>query len=149
LGKDPEVREVSGNNKVAQVPLATTERGFKKADGTEVPERTEWHNLVAWNGLATVLEKYTSKGSKIYVEGKIRTRSYETQAGEKRYITEVFVDTIELLSSNNKGNGIGSVPPPPQSTTTSTTQKQRPTQTPLPDTDMGAAVENVDDDLPF
>jgi len=149
LGKDPEVREV-GQNRVAQVPLATTERGFKKADGTEVPDRTEWHNLVAWNGLATILEKYTSKGSKIYVEGKIRNRSYETSSGEKRYITEIFVDNIDLLSSNNNGNSNGSVPPPPPATASTTkqssnkdTKQTKSSYTPPPVEDTN------DDDLPF
>ncbi len=145
LGKDPEVREV-GTNRVAQVPLATTERGFKKQDGTEVPDRTEWHNLVAWNGLATILEKYTSKGSKIYVEGKIRNRSYDTQSGEKRYITEIFVDNIDLLSSNNKDNSGGSVPPPPaaQSSSAAPATKKTTQQSYTPPME-----DNTNDDLPF
>lgn len=98
VGKDPEVRTLDGGVKVATLSIATTERGYTTANGVQVPERTEWHNLVLWRGLAEVAEKYVSKGSKIYVEGKNRTRSYDGQDGTKRYITEVFVDNMELLT---------------------------------------------------
>jgi len=98
VGKDPEIRVLDGGVKVATLSLATTERGYTTGNGTQVPERTEWHNLVFWRGLAETVEKYVSKGSKIYVEGKTRTRSYDGQDGTKRYVTEVHVDNIELLT---------------------------------------------------
>lgn len=97
LGKDPEVRVLDGGVKVCQFTLATTEKGYTLQNGTQVPDRTEWHNIVMWKGLAEVAEKYLHKGDKIYVEGKIRTRSYEDNSKVKRYITEIFVDNMEML----------------------------------------------------
>lgn len=98
VGKDPEVKHLESGIVVATFPLATTERAYTLANGTQVPERTEWHNLVLWRGLAETAEKYIRKGDKLYVEGKIRTRSYDDQAGIKRYVTEIFVDNMEMLT---------------------------------------------------
>lgn len=95
-GKDPEVRYLEKNVAVANFTLATTERAYTAQNGTQVPERTEWHNIVAWRGLAELAEKYIRKGSQLYIEGKIQTRSYEKE-GTKRYVTEIFADTIQLL----------------------------------------------------
>nr|DAQ19198.1 MAG TPA: Single strand binding protein [Caudoviricetes sp.] len=97
-GKDPEVKDVAGT-KVANLSLATTEKGYTLQNGTQVPDRTEWHSLIFWKGLAEVVEKYVKKGSQIYIEGKIRTRQYEGRTGSKRYVTEIFVDKLELLGS--------------------------------------------------
>ena len=90
VGKDPEVRYLDTGIAVASFPLATTDRAYTLSNGTQVPERTEWHNLVLWRGLAETAEKYVHKGDKLYVEGKIRTRSYDDQNGAKRYVTEIF-----------------------------------------------------------
>lgn len=97
LGKDPDVRTLDGGSKVCQFTLATTEKGYTLQNGTQVPDRTEWHNIVMWKGLAEVAEKYLHKGDKIYVEGKIRTRSYEDNNKVRRYVTEIFVDNMEML----------------------------------------------------
>ncbi|WP_278940507.1 single-stranded DNA-binding protein [Parabacteroides johnsonii] len=97
-GKDPDVKDVAGT-KVANLSLATTEKGYTLQNGTQVPDRTEWHSLIFWKGLAEVVEKYVKKGSQIYIEGKIRTRQYEDRTGSKRYVTEIFVDKLELLGS--------------------------------------------------
>ena len=83
VGKDPEVRYLDTGIAVASFPLATTDRAYTLSNGTQVPERTEWHNLVLWRGLAETAEKYVHKGDKLYVEGKIRTRSYDDQNGAK------------------------------------------------------------------
>jgi len=107
VGKDPEVRYFENDRAVANFPIATTERGFKTASGQEVPERTEWHNVVIWGGLAKVAENYVRKGTQIYVEGKLRTRSWDDKDGNKRYTTEVYVDNLQLLgrkSDNPGGN---------------------------------------------
>ncbi len=96
VGKDPEVRYLDKNVAVANFPLATTERGFTMQNGTQVPDRTEWHNIVAWRGLAEIAEKYVRKGSQLYIEGKIQTRSWEKD-GIKRYTTEIYVDNMQLL----------------------------------------------------
>jgi len=97
-GKDPEGKEVAGT-KVANLSLATTEKGYTLQNGIQVPDRTEWHSLIFWKGLAEVVEKYVRKGSQIYIEGKIKTRQYEDRTGSKRYVTEIFVDKLELLGS--------------------------------------------------
>lgn len=99
LGKDPESRVLEGNRTVTTFSLATTDRAYKTASGTEIPERTEWHNVVAWNAAAEIAAKYLSKGSKVYIEGKLKNRNYTDNAGVKHYITEVFVDTLELIDS--------------------------------------------------
>lgn len=112
VGKDPEVRTVS-NVKVATFTFATTERGYTLQNGTQVPDRTEWHNVVIWRGLAEVCEKYVRKGDRLYLEGKIRTRSYEDQNKTKRYVTEIYVDNMEMLSSKkSEGNHQESAPLP-------------------------------------
>ena len=98
VGKEPEVRHLDSGVATATFSLATTERAYTASNGTQVPERTEWHNIVAWRGLAEAVEKYVHKGDKLYVEGKIRTRSYEDQNGVKRYVTEIFVDNFDMLT---------------------------------------------------
>lgn len=98
-GRDPEVRYLDNGVAVATLTLATTERGYTLQNGTQVPERTEWHNIVLWRGLAEVAEKYVHKGDKLYIEGKMRTRSYDDQNGIKRYVVEIFADNMEMLSA--------------------------------------------------
>ena len=83
VGRDPEVRYLDSGVAVATFSLATTERGYTLQNGTQVPDRTEWHNIVLWRGLAETAEKYVHKGDKLYIEGKIRTRSYDDQTGAK------------------------------------------------------------------
>lgn len=102
VGKDPDVRYLDNHVCVANLTLATTERGYTAQNGTQVPDRTEWHNLVFWRGLAETVEKYVHKGDKLYVEGSIRNRSYDDQNGVKRYVTEIFVDSMEMLSSRQQ-----------------------------------------------
>lgn len=98
VGQPPKVTYYDGGNAVAQLPLATSDRAYTLPNGTQVPERTEWHNLVFRGRLAEVVDKYVRKGDKLYVEGKIRTRSYDDQNGKQRYITEIFVENMEMLS---------------------------------------------------
>ena len=118
-GKDPEVKVFENGGVVAQFTLATTKRAFKTKDGKEIPERTEWHNIVLSNGLAKVAEQYIKKGDKLYIEGELRTRSYEDGNGVKRYITEIYANNMEMLSSKKDGQSSGSqqgsvaTPPPP------------------------------------
>ena len=108
VGKEPDVRHLDRNVVVANLVLATTERGYTLQNGTPVPERTEWHNIVLWGGLAEVAEKYVHKGDRIYIEGKIRTNTYEDQNGIRRYRTEILAETMDMLSS--KTAGVGQVP---------------------------------------
>lgn len=104
VGKEPDVRYLDNGVAVASLTLATTERGYRLQNGTDVPERTEWHNIVLWRGLAETVEKYVHKGDKLFVEGKIRSRSYDDQNGVKRYITEIFADNMEMLSPRSQAN---------------------------------------------
>ena len=99
IGKEPDVRHLDRNVVVANMVLATTERAYTLQNGTQVPERTEWHNIVLWGGLAEVAEKYVHKGDRIYIEGNIRTNTYEDQNGIRRYRTEILAETMEMLSS--------------------------------------------------
>ena len=95
VGKDPEVRHLESGVPVVTISLATSER-YKDRNG-EVKEQTEWHNVVLWRQLAEFAEKYLRKGMQIYVEGKIRSRSWEDQNGQKRYTTEIVADVVRLL----------------------------------------------------
>lgn len=97
VGKDPEIRYFDNGSAVVNFSLATTERGYTAANGTQIPDRTEWHNIVCWRGLAKVAEQFVKKGTQLYVEGKIRTRSYDDQNGIKRYVVEIYADNLELL----------------------------------------------------
>lgn len=94
LGKDPEIRYLEGNISVVNFPLATSENYVK--DGKRI-EQTEWHNIVMWRGLADVAAKYLTKGRLVYIEGKLRTRSYEDKEGVRRYSTEIVADSFNML----------------------------------------------------
>ena len=104
LGKDPEVRHLEGGVAVANFSLATSET-YKDKNGQK-NEQTEWHNVVVWRGLAEVAEKYLKKGMTVYVEGKLRTRSWDDKEGNKRYTTEIVADNFVMLGkkeSNSTG----------------------------------------------
>ena len=98
VGKDPEVRYYEADTAVAQVSLATTERGYTLQNGTKVPDRTDWHTVVFWKSLAKAVEKYVRKGDKLFVEGKVRYRSYDDKQGKRQYVTEIWADSLELLT---------------------------------------------------
>jgi len=140
VGKDPEIRyferDNDKKNSVATFTLATTERGYTLANGTQVPERTEWHNIIAWRGLAELAEKYIRKGSQIYVEGKISTRSWEKD-GITRYTTEIIAENIQLLGAKRTDTAPGAAP-------SQTENKKAEAATPQMPEPGGSA-----DDLPF
>ena len=98
LGADPLVRYYDADQAVAQFRLATTERGYTLPNGTRVPDRTDWHNIVMWKNLAKTAEKYLRKGDKVYIEGRIRYRSYDDKKGQRQFTTEIYADNMELLS---------------------------------------------------
>ena len=145
VGKDPEVRYFDNGGAVANFSLATTERGYTAANGTQVPDRTEWHNIVLWKGLAEVAEKYVKKGSKLYIEGKIRTRSYDDAHGNKRYITEVWGDTMELLDRKPDNASATPFPQPPLEKSTQV-MVTRPVENTLSNPPLE---KDESDDLPF
>ena len=108
LGKDPEVRHLEGGVTVASFPLATSETFTK--DGRKI-EQTEWHNIVMWRGLADIASKYLQKGKLVYIEGKLRTRSFEDKEGHKKYTTEIVAENFTMLGrktdfdNGNDNNG--------------------------------------------
>ncbi len=101
VGRDPEVRHLDKGVAVANFPLATSE-SYNAKNGERVTT-TEWHNIVVWRGLADVVEKYVKKGDKLYLEGRIRTRSWDDKEGNKRYTTEIYVDNMEMLGGRPSG----------------------------------------------
>ena len=111
LGADPEIRHLTTGVGVANFRMATTETYRVKVTGDdgkedwENREQTEWHNIVAWRGLATLAERYLHKGSKIYVEGKLRNRQYQDKENNTRYITEIQVDEMRLLDKAGQQQG--------------------------------------------
>ena len=102
VGKDPETRYLDENTPVCKFPLATSEV-YRNRDGEKV-EQTEWHNIVLWRGLAKVAEQYVKKGSQLYIEGRIRSRSYDDKDGIKRYITEIVGDNMQMLGRRQDDN---------------------------------------------
>lgn len=105
VGKEPDVHYYDADQAVAQVSFATTEKGYTLQNGTQVPDHTDWHNLVFYRGLAKVVEKYVHKGDRLYVEGKIRYRVYDDKQGRRHNITEIYVDNMEMLSSRSQTMG--------------------------------------------
>jgi single-strand DNA-binding protein len=101
LGKDPEVRAIPSGVKVANFPIATSE-SYTGKDGNRV-EKTEWHNIVMWRGLAEVAEKYLKKGNPVFIEGRLQTRSWDDQNGQKRYMTEIVADNMVMLGGRREG----------------------------------------------
>lgn len=104
LGKDPEVRHLDGGVTIASFPLATSETYNK--DGRKI-EQTEWHNIVMWRGLADIASKYLQKGKLVYIEGKLRTRSFEDKEGHKKYTTEVVAENFTMLGRKSDFEGQG------------------------------------------
>lgn len=141
VGNDPEVKYLDSGTPMAKFSLATSEN-YTNRSGEKVSQ-TEWHNIVLWRALAEVTEKYVKKGSQIYIEGRIRTRSWEDKDGNKRYTTEINADTMQLLGK--RGDGGGSVQGQSQSQGENTQQKS------VPAADQNTSAPDVDgaDDLPF
>ncbi len=152
VGKDPEIRHLESGASVASFSLATTER-YRDKNG-ENKEITEWHNIVAWRQLADLASNYIKKGTQIYVEGRIRTRSWDDQTGAKRYTTEIMADAIQLLgrkSDNPAADGYAPASAPayaqPQAPAHTPAPRPQPQAVPAaPATDVAA---EDSDDLPF
>lgn len=140
LGKDPEVRHLEGGVAVARFPIATSET-FKDKNGQK-QERTEWHNIVVWRGLAEVAEKYLKKGQSVYIEGKIRTSNYQDKEGIQRYSTEIVADNMTMLGGRSDANGGASDTGGSYAGSTGTTAGGR-GEAPAP------TFEGEPDDLPF
>ena len=138
LGKDPEVRHLDGNVSVASFPLATSET-YNNKEGKRI-EQTEWHNIVMWRGLADVAAKYLHKGKLVYIEGKLRTRSFEDREGHRKYSTEIVAESFKLLGRKSDFEA--------PSTNTSTTAESTEPEVKL-DEHSAFTIDETDDDLPF
>ena len=114
VGQEPTVRYLDNGVCVASVRMATTERGYTLQNGTQVPDRTEWHSLIFWRKQAETVEKYVHKGDKLYVEGKIQSRKYDDRQGVSHQVVEIMVDQMEMLTPRAAGaNDSASAPQPP------------------------------------
>lgn len=98
VGRDPEVRYIDAGVATATLSLATTTPGYTLPNGTQVPERTEWHRVLLWRRLAEIVERYVHKGDKLYIEGSLRTRTYTDKAGKTRSVTEIWAEQMEMLT---------------------------------------------------
>jgi len=132
LGADPEVRTIPNGTKVARLRIATSE-SYTNRDGERITN-TEWHSVNVWRGLADVAEKYLSKGNSVYIEGKLRTRSYDDKDGVTRYVTEIEADNMTMLGGRSDSSGPSNQAAPPA----------QPVQQASPSVD-----QTDDDDLPF
>ena len=142
VGKDPETRYLEGGTAVCSFPLATSET-YRNRDGERITN-TEWHNVVLWRGLAEIAEKYVRKGSQLYIEGRIRTRSWDDREGNKRYTTEIVGDNMQMLGKRSDETGIQQDTGPGAST-------QSPVQPGKTGNDFNDVSPGPDesDDLPF
>lgn len=141
LGNDPEVKALEGGVSLARISIATTETYTDRNTGDKI-SNTEWHRVVMWRGLANVAEKYLKKGSQVYIEGKLRTRSWEDENKQTRYATEIVADNMTMLGSRNDGANGGGTPQPQA-------QQAPVAQKPAPPTGGVNLSSDDEDDLPF
>lgn len=106
VGREPEIKYYEADQCVASFTLATTERGYTLPNGTVVPDHTDWHNIVLFKALAKYAEKYIHKGDKLYIEGRVRYRTYDDKKGMRRYVTEIYGDNLEWLSASRKSESV-------------------------------------------
>ena len=144
LGADPEVRYMPSGSAVTNIRVATSE-GWKDKQSDETQERTEWHRIVFFNRLAEIASEYLRKGSKVYIEGSLRTNKWQDQSGNERYTTEIIANTMQMLDAKGSGAGVYDQ----QSTSTSASSaSSRFSQESVPTSEPAMAVE-FDDDIPF
>lgn len=105
VGDEPRIMQTQSNTAMASFAVATTERGYQRQDGTQVEDRTEWHNIVFFGKPAEVIGRYVHKGSSLFVQGKMRTRSYDDKDGIKRYVTEIIGENFQLLDKKQTVDG--------------------------------------------
>jgi single-strand DNA-binding protein len=144
VGKDPETRYLEGGTAVCSFPLATSET-YRNRDGEKITN-TEWHNIVLWRGLAEVAEKYVRKGSQLFIEGRIRTRSWDDREGNKRYTTEIVGDNMQMLGRRPDDQGPQESPEAPAASQPQDLSAKTDKENNL--SDVGSDPEDSDD-LPF
>ena len=131
VGDNPRVNTTQSGRKVASFTIATTEKGYTTQQGVTYPDKTEWHNIVCWGKTAEVVERFVRKGNSLYIQGKMRTRSYDKD-GQTRYVTEIECETLQLLDRRTDNNG--------------NTQTQQQTAYPQ---NTQTHIQNDNDNLPF
>jgi single-strand DNA-binding protein len=136
LGNDPEIRYTPNGNAVANLSLATSESWRDKQSG-ELQDRTEWHRIVFFNRLAEIVGEYLHKGSKVYIEGSLRTRKWQDKTGMDRFTTEIIAGEMHMLDSRSGG-----------ASNATATETATPAETTAPEA-TAATAENIDDDIPF
>lgn len=152
VGKDPETRYLDESTAITKFPMATSET-YKNKSGERV-SNTEWHNVVLWRGLAQVAEKYVKKGTQIYIEGRIKTRSYDDADGNKKYITEIVGDQMQLLgrkpddAGEQGSQGAYQAPESTQAPKAQASQGSTPSPSAEPEEPFDAGIDGPDD-LPF
>ncbi len=152
LGKDPEIRYTQSGNAVANFTMATSETWNDKQGQRQ--EKTEWHNIVAWDKLADLAQSYLRKGSQIYLEGKLQTRSWEDQNGQKRYTTEIQARTLQFLDSRPSEGGAYAqpstrTPAPPASVAPNNAPPNMHTPSAQGAVEEPPPSEYIEDDIPF
>jgi len=152
VGKDPETRYLDEGTAISKFPMATSET-YKNKAGERV-STTEWHNVVLWRGLAQVAEKYVKKGTQIYIEGRIKTRSYDDQDGNKKYITEIVADQMQLLGrkpdeAGEPGGSQGNNQGTQASSAAGTSPDRGSSAQAAPDSDRGNQGNQEDQEDPF
>lgn len=145
MGAEPKVQTLQSGNRVATFSMATSDPAYTLPNGTQVPERTEWHNVVTWGKLADIVAQYVPKGAQLYIEGKLRTRKYTNKDGAEKYITEVVADNVILLRGNGyKPQNAENGPYSPQNLQGGTTYQPR-----GENAAQRTAEGKKEDDLPF
>ncbi len=155
LGRDPEIRVLESGAMVGNFSIATSET-FRDRNTNELREQTEWHNIVVWRGLAEIVQKYVLKGTKVYVEGKLRSRSYQDKDNITRYTTEIVADNLTILTpkSDNQQLAANRQQFSSEGTPAANTQNYNKQSAPIantftPETNFGSFDPSADDDLPF
>ena len=131
VGKDPEVRYIDNGVATATLSLATNTPGYTLPNGTQVPERTEWHRVLLWRRLAEIVERYVHSGDKLYIEGQLRTRTYTDKQGKTRYVTEIWADNMEMLTAKSSATGTNSGAASTGETTVKSTTTEPPSSCPF------------------
>lgn len=124
VGTDPEVKYVDAGVAVARFRFATTERGYTLPNGTQVPDRTDWHTVILWRKLAEVVERYVHKGDKLYLEGRIRYTVFDDRLGQRHDRTEIWVENMEMLGSKGSTHGTSPIGQPEGSQSTTSNVKK-------------------------
>lgn len=149
LGKDPEAKFMPSGNAVTNITVATSESWKDKQTGQQ-QERTEWHRVVFFNRLAEIASEYLKKGSKVYIEGSLRTRKWQGQDGQDRYTTEIVASEMQMLDSRGGSTGYDNPAPAQQNAPQAQGSQQQPNQQPSSTTSVpDAGFDSFDDDIPF